>query len=529
MTAAAHHVDRILVVDFGSQVSHLICRRCRETGVYSELRSCVTPLAEMQSFGPKGVILSGGPNSVYEADSPHVPEGFWKWVEEKNLPVLGICYGLQEMVHALGGKVESHHRREYGRTALSYPGETRHHIFDGCAPHSVVWMSHGDKCTALPEKFHAIATSDNSEFAAIAHESRPLIGVQFHPEVTHTEEGTKIIRNFCCAVAGLPEGAWNMELFAEEEIVRLRKLVGDRPVIGAVSGGVDSTVVAALLTKAVGKQFHPFLIDTGMMRLDECREVMERLKGEIEGLNLKVIDRSQEFFEALKGVSEPEKKRKIIGKNFIDSFDKAVADMGLKDQNCFLLQGTLYPDVIESTSYRGPSTTIKTHHNVGGLPEKMHMEVLEPLRLLFKDEVRALGRQLGLSAVSIDRHPFPGPGLAIRIMGEATPEHAIMLRAADHIFIEELRKAGVYNDVGQAFVVLMPGVRSVGVMGDQRTYEHVCCLRAVQTTDFMTADWCRLDYDLLGKVSNRIINEVKGINRVCYDVSSKPPATIEWE
>jgi GMP synthase (glutamine-hydrolysing) len=389
-------------------------------------------------------------------------------------------------------------------------------------------MSHGDKVTSLPPEFTSSAYTSNTEFAAVENVKKRLYGVQYHPEVTHTKCGNQMIKNFVLDVCGC-KGLWSMADFCKKQVESMIEGLHDKDVVGAVSGGVDSSVAAALVFKAIGSRFHPFLVDTGLLRKDEANEVKQRLEEHIPGLKLTVLDATSQFYEALHGVSEPETKRKIIGRLFIEAFERAVAEMGLKSEKCLLLQGTLYPDVIESTSFRGPSSTIKTHHNVGGLPDKMKMKVLEPLRLLFKDEVRALGRELGLPHRSNMRHPFPGPGLGIRIIGEVTREHAETLRAADAIFIHELVENGHYDKISQAFAALLPTVKSVGVMGDQRTYEKVCVLRAVTTTDFMTADWYDMPHALLAKISNRIINEVKGINRVVYDVSSKPPATIEWE
>lgn len=534
--------ERLLVIDFGSQVSHLICRRVREAGVYCEMRSCQLTAEEAQRFNPNGVILSGGPYSVYDADGPHLAKEVWELIEELQLPVLGICYGLQEMCHVFGGQVEPGEKREFGhadfytRDDLSVPSEVK--AARGCSAlfkdisgeHGKlqVWMSHGDKVTRLPESFVSSGYTANTEFASIESVKRRMYGVQFHPEVTHTPAGGQMIRNFVVNICGM-KGDWNMHDFCRIQVESIVKGLDGKYVVGAVSGGVDSSVAAALVHKAVGSRFKPFLVDTGLLRKDEASLVKARLEAHIPGMELKVLDASQQFYSELAGVTEPEKKRKIIGRLFIEAFERALTEIGIPPSECYLLQGTLYPDVIESTSFKGPSSTIKTHHNVGGLPARMQMTLIEPLALLFKDEVRALGRELGLPHESVMRHPFPGPGLGIRIIGEATVDSADTLRAADAIFIEELIATGHYDKIGQAFVVLLPGVKTVGVMGDHRTYESVAVLRAVTTTDFMTADWYDLPRDVVAKVSGRIINEVKGINRVCYDVSSKPPATIEWE
>lgn len=447
------------------------------------------------------------------------------------------------MCHTLGGKVEPGTKREFGHAELhiredvALPGASnekrakgRSALFQGIDADAAakVWMSHGDKVTALPDGFVSIGYTSNTEYAAVEHAERRMFGVQFHPEVTHTPCGAQIINNFVLKVCGC-SGAWTMHDFANTQIKLILDNLGDKTIVGAVSGGVDSSVAAALMHRAVGDRFRPFTIDTGLLRKDESSVIKARLEKDIPGLNLKIVDASDSFYKELAGVSEPEKKRKIIGRLFIEAFEKAITELGLDPKDCLLLQGTLYPDVIESTSFKGPSSCIKTHHNVGGLPEKMKMGVIEPLRLLFKDEVRALGRELKLSTGSVMRHPFPGPGLGIRIIGEVTKPNADTLRLADDIYVEELRKSGDYDKIGQAAAILLPTVRSVGVMGDHRTYENVCVLRAVTTTDFMTADWYQMPYDLLARISNRIINEVRGINRVVYDVSSKPPATIEWE
>jgi len=543
MAASLQHKERVLVLDFGSQVSHLICRRCREVGVYSELRSCLTSLDDIKVFNPDALILSGGPHSVYEPNAPHLKEEVWNYCQSKKMPILGICYGFQEMCHALGGRVEPGTKKEFGRTEMTITsGDTRSPngeptakkgrsdpgLFHGLLEKEEVWMSHGDKVTRLPPGFSSIANSPNSEHAACADRSRGLYGVQFHPEVTHTPSGTKMISNFVKNIVGL-KCEWNMADFCDQEVSRIKEVVADKHVIGAVSGGVDSSVAAALMNRAVGSKFHAFLVDSGLLRLDEAIEVKQRMNLHIKGLDLTVIDASEDFFRELKDVTEPETKRKIIGRLFIEQFEKAVHKLGLDPADCMLLQGTLYPDVIESTSYKGPSTVIKTHHNVGGLPAKMKMGVLEPLRLLFKDEVRSLGRKLGLPHASVMRHPFPGPGLGIRIIDSVSKEKADTLRKADAIYIEEIRKSGDYDKISQAYAALLPTVKTVGVMGDHRTYGCVVVLRAVTTTDFMTADWYHMPYDLLGRISSRIINEVPGVNRVTYDVSQKPPATIEWE
>eukprot|EP00403_Amphidinium_massartii_P028059 CAMPEP_0178398758 /NCGR_PEP_ID=MMETSP0689_2-20121128/14935_1 /TAXON_ID=160604 /ORGANISM="Amphidinium massartii, Strain CS-259" /LENGTH=548 /DNA_ID=CAMNT_0020019525 /DNA_START=63 /DNA_END=1709 /DNA_ORIENTATION=- len=521
--------DRILVVDFGSQVSHLICRRVREANVYCELRSCLVKAEEVVEFKPTGIILSGGPHSVYDADGPHLKEEVWKLIQEKQLPVLGICYGLQEMCFHLGGAVEPGKKREFGHAEVQVSNSELFKNIQLSANGLVkVWMSHGDKVTKLPAGFQRVAHTPSCEFAAVENVESKMWGVQFHPEVTHTPCGAQLIKNFVQNICGC-KGEWTMQDFARSQADTIVARLGDRYCIGAVSGGVDSSVAAALLHRAVGTRFRPFLVDTGLLRKDEAKEVKERLEKHIEGLQLKVIDAREKFYTELAGVTEPEQKRKIIGRLFIDCFEQAVREMGLPSEKCMLLQGTLYPDVIESTSFKGPSTVIKSHHNVGGLPARMKMELLEPLRLLFKDEVRALGRELGLAEESVMRHPFPGPGLGIRIIGEVNQSNADTLREADAIYIEELRRTGHYDKIGQAFIVLLPTVKSVGVMGDHRTYENVCVLRAVTTTDFMTADWYDMPKEVLSTISGRIINEVRGINRVCYDVSSKPPATIEWE
>lgn len=509
--------ESILILDFGSQYSHLIARRIRELGVYCELHPCTMPLEQIQSMAPKGIVLSGGPASVYEEDAPHVDEGVWRL----GLPILGICYGLQEMTRALGGEVAPSPKREYGRAELKIVAMEG--LFSGLSGAIPVWMSHGDKVLRLPDGFHPIARTGNSEFAAVADPNRRYFGIQFHPEVSHTPDGKAILNNFVLGVCGC-RADWSMGSFLEDSIQRIRERVGDEIVIGAVSGGVDSTVAAALMHNAIGERFHGFLVDHGVMRLNESQQVMERLRDRM-GVNLSLIDASDRFLDKLRGVTDPERKRKIIGNTFIEVFEDQAKRLG---DARFLLQGTLYPDVIESISFKGPSATIKTHHNVGGLLENMKLELIEPLRELFKDEVRALGLEMGLDEESVYRHPFPGPGLAIRILGEVTLESLELLRQADAIYIEEIKRAGLYRNIGQAFAVLLP-VRSVGVMGDSRTYDQVIALRAVETTDYMTADWFEFPPEVLKRISNRIINEVPGLGRVVYDVSSKPPSTIEWE
>ncbi|MFB3786320.1 MAG: glutamine-hydrolyzing GMP synthase [bacterium] len=509
--------DSILILDFGSQYSHLIARRVRELGVYCELHACTRAAEALRVLQPRGIILSGGPYSVYEKNAPHAGSAVW----DSGRPVLGICYGLQEMALAFGGKVAAGDRREYGHAELTLlqPGP----LFGGLPRTLQVWMSHGDKVLELPHGFQDLARTPNSEHAAIGDLQRHCYGIQFHPEVSHTPLGKSLLKNFTHAVCGC-RGDWSMGSFLEEAVTRVREQVGNGTVVGAVSGGVDSTVAAVLLHKAIGDRFHGFLVDNGLLRLDEAAQVMDRLKNRL-GINLSLVDASETFLTRLQGVTDPEQKRKIIGNTFIEVFEEEARKLGDAE---FLLQGTLYPDVIESISFKGPSATIKTHHNVGGLLDNMKLKLVEPLRELFKDEVRALGLALGLGEDSVYRMPFPGPGLAIRILGEVTRERLAILRQADAIYIQELRDAGLYRHIGQAFAVLLP-VKSVGVMGDSRTYEDVIALRAVQTTDYMTADWYLLPPEVLRRAANRIINEVRGVNRVVYDISSKPPSTIEWE
>ena len=517
---------QIAILDFGSQYSHLIARRVRQLHVFCELYSCLVSAEALRSNNVVGIILSGGPNSVYDEFSPHVAPEVWSFIQEKQLPVLGICYGMQELAHTFGGEVSPSPEREYGRAEITKVIDDP--LMEG-VNHSQMWMSHGDKVTKMPEGFTKIAVTSNSEHAAIANAEKCMYGLQFHPEVTHSINGTVLLKNFVVGVCKAPTD-WNMQDIASTFIRDVQNKVGpNEHVIGAVSGGVDSSVAATLLHKAIGERFHAVMVDNGTLRKDEAKTVSERLRDKL-GINLIVIDASDIFLGELDGVSDPEKKRKTIGRLFIETFQKQaeVIEKETGGNVKFLLQGTLYPDVIESISYKGPSATIKTHHNVGGLPASMNLRLIEPLRELFKDEVRELGIALGIDKDLVWRHPFPGPGLAIRILGEITKERLELLREADAIMIQELRAAEVYNEIAQAFVVLLP-VKSVGVMGDQRTYEQAVAMRCVTSADFMTADWYHMDYELLGKIANRIINEVKGINRVCYDVSSKPPATIEWE
>ena len=507
----------IVILDFGSQYNQLIARRIREMGVYAEIVPYFTELEEIRKMEPKGVILSGGPASVYVEDAPTVdPE-----VYELGVPVLGICYGMQLTTHLLGGEVARADKQEFGKAELIVD-KKESLIFDSIPEKSQVWMSHADHVTKLAPGFETIAHTDSS-VAVIANEEKGIYAVQFHPEVTHSVYGKQLLDNFVFNIAKCDKN-WRMTNYIEETVKGIREKVGDKKVILALSGGVDSSVAAVLVHKAIGDQLSCFFIDTGLMRKDEAEKVMDAY-GEHFHMNIECINAEDRFLSELKGVTDPEQKRKIIGRIFVEIFEDQ--KKRFKDAD-FLAQGTIYPDVIESQSVKGPSATIKSHHNVGGLPDEFEFELLEPLRELFKDEVRKVGRELGIADHMIDRHPFPGPGLGIRILGEVSKEKADILREADDIFIEELRNEGLYDKVSQAFVVLLP-VKSVGVMGDERTYEYTAVLRSADTTDFMTATWSHLPYEFLGRVSNRIINEVNGINRLTYDISSKPPATIEWE
>ncbi len=511
-------MNSIAILDFGSQYAQLIARRVREAHVYCELFPWDVPQEKILSINPRGFILSGGPKSVYEENAPYIQEFIFK----TGLPILGICYGMQALTHALGGQVDPSARREYGHAQIVsiIPGTMVDVI-------SNVWMSHGDRITQLPEGFVALAKSGNSPFAAMGDLERKYFGVQFHPEVHHTPNGEKLLQHFVLEICGV-EPEWTPESIIEESVLRIQNQVGSERVLAAVSGGVDSSVAATLVHKAIGDQLVAVFVDTGLLRMSEGEQVASAFRNHLHS-ELITVDASNEFFSTLQGVTEPEQKRKIVGEKFIRVFEEQARQLG---QPRFLVQGTIYPDVVESSAPdRNRAEKIKTHHNVGGLPQDMQFELVEPLRYLFKDEVRAVGEALGLPKSLVWRQPFPGPGLTVRCLGEVTRERVSRLRAADAILIEELSQAGFLGkkaETSQAFVVLLP-VRSVGVMGDQRTYQEAAAIRAVTTEDFMTADWARLPHDLLAKIASRIVNEVEGINRVVYDITSKPPATIEWE
>ena len=511
-------MDKIIILDYGSQYTQLIARRIREQHVYSEIVPFNITVDKVKAYAPKGIILSGGPNSVFEEGAPGIDPGIF----DLGIPVLGVCYGMQLISQELGGRVQPGEAREYGKTEMTVvPGNE---LFKGLPDKFVVWMSHGDRVAEIPAGFKVSATSDNCPYAAIRNEEKRFFGIQFHPEVVHTQHGNQILSNFVFGICRA-NADWQLTTWVEDTVEKLRKQIGDEEVVLGLSGGVDSSVVAVLLHKAIGTRLHCIFVDNGLLRYNEDKQVEEMFHAKL-GLDLHVAHAAQRFYTALAGVSEPEQKRKIIGREFINVF----AEEARKFKNCkFLGQGTIYPDVIESShALKGPSHTIKSHHNVGGLPPDLKFELVEPLRDLFKDEVRAVGRVMGMADELLDRQPFPGPGLGVRILGEVTEEKVKLLQQADLRVQEEVKKLPEYKTIWQTFAVLLP-VKSVGVMGDQRTYEYTCAIRSVNSIDAMTADWTHLPYETLATMSNRIINEVRGINRVVYDISSKPPATIEWE
>jgi GMP synthase (glutamine-hydrolysing) len=511
--------QKILILDFGSQYTQLIARRVREAQVYCEIHPFSMVPDKVKAFNPRGIILSGGPASIYDKGAPMADRAIF----DLKVPVLGICYGMQYLAHVLGGQVQKAEDREYGSAVMTIVDDRD--LFHGfkSQQRELVWMSHGDRIERMPEGFSVLASSKNSPLAAMVDPKRQLFGVQFHPEVAHTPNGSRVLRNFLFRICGC-EPLWTMSSFVERTIRDLKEKIGEDRVICGISGGVDSSVTAVLLHKAIGKRLACIFVDNGLLRRGESQEVMDLFQ-EHYRMEIHLVDASEHFLGCLRGVTDPEQKRKIIGREFITIFEGKAKELG---RARYLAQGTLYPDVIESVSFKGPSATIKSHHNVGGLPEVMNLELIEPLRELFKDEARQVGMELGLSKELVMRQPFPGPGLAVRILGEITGERLEILRSADAILLEEIRRADLYEKVWQSFAVLLP-VKTVGVMGDERTYEHVIALRIVDSLDAMTADWTRVPYEILERVSNRIINNVRGVNRVVYDISSKPPSTIEWE